>query len=119
MCAHPPPPPLTQRINFLGWLHVLRLGASYDKAVQVHDKQDAAEAVLFGLIALHIGGSRLDAATLGGLSLGDWAEHFALPLHVERPQPDLPAVSVCEPSPVRVRAARAPLHTSSCCHLLH
>lgn len=85
-------PSLESEVNFLSLLALLRFGAAWDASLG--GGEGASDRALRGLLALHLGGSRLDADALQGLSEFGLGQAWGL-----RPQGDVPHATL----PVVVR----------------
>eukprot|EP01136_Pigoraptor_vietnamica_P032406 Opistho-1_new@94212 len=110
-------PNVDAEINFIAIASLISFGSTYREDVHRLMGRGPAEAVLFGMLSMHISGGKLDTAYIRSLTIGDIASHFNIPLTTAT-EP-MPGVTLEVPGPLRP-FAEAILHVlQSTAELLH
>ncbi|GLC36938.1 hypothetical protein PLESTB_000176400 [Pleodorina starrii] len=91
---------LEQELTLLALYHLLDFGSGYDKQLRrLPGGRDARETLLYGLIGLHLGGTRLDHHKLKSFSMYDIHQVFGIEATVEVPV--MPGVTMAKPGPLQ------------------
>ncbi|EFJ49643.1 hypothetical protein VOLCADRAFT_117089 [Volvox carteri f. nagariensis] len=89
-----------QELTLLALYHLLDFGSGYDKQLQrLPGGRDARETLLYGLIGLHLGGTRLDHHKLKSFSMYDIHQVFGIDATTEVAV--MPGVTMSKPGPLQ------------------
>ncbi|KAG2449945.1 hypothetical protein HYH02_000049 [Chlamydomonas schloesseri] len=93
---------LEQELTLLALFHLLDFGSGYLAAPEARRQSGGRqwrEALLYGLLGLHLGGTRLDSHKLKSFSMYDLTQVFGLDATVEVPV--MPGVTMSKPGPLQ------------------
>ncbi|KXZ51087.1 hypothetical protein GPECTOR_14g70 [Gonium pectorale] len=90
---------LEQELTLLTLYHLLDFGSGFDPLLRRQGKEGAREALMFGLMGMHLAGTRLDAHKLKSFTMYDIHQVFGIDATVEVPV--MPGVTMSKPGPLQ------------------
>eukprot|EP00195_Chlamydomonas_chlamydogama_P001625 CAMPEP_0202915646 /NCGR_PEP_ID=MMETSP1392-20130828/66246_1 /ASSEMBLY_ACC=CAM_ASM_000868 /TAXON_ID=225041 /ORGANISM="Chlamydomonas chlamydogama, Strain SAG 11-48b" /LENGTH=355 /DNA_ID=CAMNT_0049607765 /DNA_START=15 /DNA_END=1082 /DNA_ORIENTATION=+ len=88
-------------ITFLTLYHLLDFGSGWDSELRRSGGRGARDTILFGLIGLHLSGTRIDHHWMKACSMFNITSLFGINSHVEAPLDNLPGVTMSRPGPLQ------------------
>ncbi|KAI9317648.1 hypothetical protein BX666DRAFT_1939470 [Dichotomocladium elegans] len=92
---------VAEEINIVALIDLLNFGSGYRVPLKAMTGRGAFDTIRFGAMAFHIGGTPLDAKTFKEMTAHQVAELYQLPIDREVKPPNMPWVTMTEPTELK------------------
>ncbi|KAI8379721.1 uncharacterized protein BYT42DRAFT_515239 [Radiomyces spectabilis] len=92
---------IAEEVNFIALIDLLNFGSGYRVPLHELAGRGAFDTIRFGAMSFHIGGTPMTAETFKNITAFEVSEIFQFPIDREVQAPNMPGVTIGEPTPLK------------------